>query len=63
MKIGDIVSLISGGPRMTVQNIKRAAFGRQSAHCVWFEKNKLARAVFDVSVLMKSIPEGNGQDF
>jgi len=48
---------------MTVQNIKRAAFGRQSAHCVWFEKNKLARAVFDVSVLMKSIPEGNGQDF
>jgi uncharacterized protein YodC (DUF2158 family) len=59
MKIGDIVSLASGGPNMTVQSVSKAPFGRQPVHCVWFEKNKLARDVFDLGVLRKAPFEGD----
>jgi len=61
MKIGDIVSLVSGGPKMTVQSVRKA-IGKQPVHCIWFEKNKLAQAAFDAGVLKKAVPEGNFKD-
>lgn len=54
LKVGDVVRLKSGGPRMTVDN-----FGEQSidqtqrglVHCQWFEGKKLMRSAFAASAL------------
>jgi uncharacterized protein YodC (DUF2158 family) len=61
MKIGDIVSLVSGGPKMTIQSVRKAPFGKQLITCVWFEKNKLAQAVFDIGALRKAAPEATSK--
>lgn len=62
-KIGDIVQLKSGGPRMTIVEIdswKRRAFimGRPSpeyekdeAKCFWFEGNKKFEDIFSLKSL------------
>lgn len=34
--IGDVVSLKSGGPRMTVESISEEEDGTTTAHCSWF---------------------------
>ncbi|KJK14909.1 YodC family protein [Pseudomonas sp. 2(2015)] len=55
---GDVVTLKSGGPKMTVENTGNYAGGfgigpENGAKCVWFEGNKAAEKVFDVAVLKK----------
>jgi len=51
-KVGDIVSIKSGGPSMTVEKIGKIDFyGREiGVHCCWFVDNKLQRDVFRFDV-------------
>jgi len=52
-KIGDVVQLKSGGPRMAVSAIGENG----SAHCEWFDKAKLLSANFAIEILE---PAGDG---
>lgn len=36
--IGDVVSLKSGGPRMTVESVSEEEDGAATAHCSWFAR-------------------------
>ena len=38
-KIGDTVTLKSGGPRMTVKDPSRDINGKPHVECRWFDKN------------------------
>jgi uncharacterized protein YodC (DUF2158 family) len=51
MILGDVVVLRSGGPEMTVNRIRKAAFGRQLISCIWFVGGKKGEALFDLEVL------------
>lgn len=56
---GDVVELKSGGPRMTVEQVSKAAMtGEDLVWCVWFEKigNRQVRqeATFRPVVLQKA---------
>ena len=42
IRIGDVVRLKSGGPRMTVEEIEED----EIVTCTWFEKNELIRGTF-----------------
>jgi uncharacterized protein YodC (DUF2158 family) len=56
-KIGDVVELKSGGPKMTIDNIGdyslMGSAGHDQAHCVWFEKTKRITGTFEFAVLKK----------
>jgi len=62
MKIGEIVSLTAGGPQMSVETILPARLGRQPVRCIWFDRDKLAKGVFDVKVLNKVVSDGKATD-
>lgn len=56
-KIGDIVTLKSGGPRMTISNDK-TGIGNQGSkfwngryYCQWFENDKIQTGIFIQEVL------------
>jgi len=49
-KIGDLVELKSGGPKMTVSRLDDAGAGIE---CVWFESSKHNTAIFLESTLKK----------
>jgi uncharacterized protein YodC (DUF2158 family) len=55
-KIGDVVQLKSGGPKMTIENIGNYAFSgtKIMANCVWFEGTKQKEGVFALETLMKA---------
>jgi uncharacterized protein YodC (DUF2158 family) len=40
-KVGDIVQLKSGGPKMTVVDVERAPRGQLQVRCTWFTKQDL----------------------
>jgi uncharacterized protein YodC (DUF2158 family) len=52
---GDVVTLKSGGPRMTVQSIGEPRPGLPAnakwVHCIWFEDNVINEYNFDDCVL------------
>jgi uncharacterized protein YodC (DUF2158 family) len=50
-RVGDVVTLRSGGTRMTIEHID----GDQVA-CTWFEGKKLERATFVAGALVKYVP-------
>jgi uncharacterized protein YodC (DUF2158 family) len=52
-KVGDIVQLKSGGPKMTVDEI-RVPFNQSEPdiHCVWFAGSKRERAAFSPDTLV-----------
>ncbi len=50
-KIGDVVQLKSGGPRMTVEVIDEGL-----VDCVWFEKNQAHRNAFNHALLTNPGP-------
>jgi uncharacterized protein YodC (DUF2158 family) len=60
MKIGDIVTLPSGGPKMTIQSLRRGV-GKQSAHCIWFDRDRMAQGFFDVAALKMAITEDSAK--
>jgi uncharacterized protein YodC (DUF2158 family) len=52
LKEGDVVSLNSGGPTMTIEGI--GVYGmvsKERALCVWFEGTKRNEALFELSSL------------
>lgn len=55
LKVGDVVRLKSGGPKMTIDQIDVFMSGskRQQARCVWFDGAKQTTHVFELEVLEK----------
>jgi uncharacterized protein YodC (DUF2158 family) len=51
MKIGDLVTLLSGSPLMTIRKVRTAPLGTQQICCTWFANGKLARDVFEAGEL------------
>jgi uncharacterized protein YodC (DUF2158 family) len=53
IKVGDVVQLKSGGPKMTVSQTGNTAFGDTVVHawCDWFEGNKKMDGVFPLTSL------------
>jgi len=49
-KIGDVVVLKSGGPRMTVEKVDGT-----TVHCKWFEKDKQKQGTFDAAMLASGV--------
>jgi uncharacterized protein YodC (DUF2158 family) len=49
-KVGDVVELKSGGPRMTVQSVEEDGTTR----CLWFVANELKSGSFPQGVLDES---------
>jgi uncharacterized protein YodC (DUF2158 family) len=62
MKIGEIVSLTAGGPQMSVETILPSRLGRQPVRCIWFDRGRLARGVFDTKVLEKVTSVSRSRD-
>jgi uncharacterized protein YodC (DUF2158 family) len=54
IKKGDTVKLKSGGPTMTVNDIKDAKDGKY-ASCVWFDGSTSKRENFDLVTLEKYV--------
>ena len=52
-KVGDVVQLKSGGPKMTIDTIGKFGMGstRDKAKCVWFEGTKRMEALFELPTL------------
>jgi uncharacterized protein YodC (DUF2158 family) len=54
-KVGDVVRLKSGGPRMTIEELgdysTMGVAGHDQAKCVWFEGTKHLRGVFEFASL------------
>lgn len=57
LKVGDVVILKSGGPRMTIQEIANYGFGTtddgtKQAKCTWFDKDhKKFEDLFELETL------------
>jgi uncharacterized protein YodC (DUF2158 family) len=47
LKLGDVVQLKSGGPRMTVDSVD----GDRFVHCAWFEGRTKKTDVFEIFTL------------
>jgi uncharacterized protein YodC (DUF2158 family) len=54
LKAGDIVQVISGGPRMTVTQVGEDSLGTTTAWCVWFEGTKKMEGTFPMTALKHS---------
>lgn len=52
---GDIVQLKSGGPEMTVNEIRDTVDGK-AAECIWQDGTKTQREVFGLHLLKKAEP-------
>jgi len=54
---GDIVTLKSGGPKMTLskfgKNLMHGTENRDEVHCSWFEGTELKKAKFEATSLEK----------
>lgn len=54
-KVGDVVVMRSGGPKMTVADVgDYSTYGlgpQNGVKCQWFEKTKMQEQVFDAGVL------------
>jgi uncharacterized protein YodC (DUF2158 family) len=55
-KVGDIVQLKSGGPKMTVEEVD-ARLGAKTVECAWFAGAKRERSYFNPDVLMMAPSE------
>lgn len=55
LKIGDVVQLKSGGPKMTIVDYTYDMGHRDDDkwHCTWFESNKVQEADFHKDALKK----------
>ena len=50
-KAGDVVTLKSGGPNMTVQNADEDPIGRLCVTCVWFDGKAMKQHDFSPDAL------------
>jgi uncharacterized protein YodC (DUF2158 family) len=51
IRVGEIVKLKSGGPKMTVESSFNDAHGKRCVRCVWFDKDKLMRDAFQIDAV------------
>jgi len=51
IKLGDVVQLKSGSPRMTVSAVYRTPDGVPSAYCEWFDGEKTQQKSFPITSL------------
>jgi uncharacterized protein YodC (DUF2158 family) len=51
IKLGDVVQVKSGGPRMTVSAVYRNPDGVPSAYCDWFDGKKTQKNSFPIASL------------
>lgn len=52
LKIGDVVRLKSGGPKMTITEIGKYGYSdHEQVKCVWFDSNKKTEDLFEKEVL------------
>ena len=56
-KLGDIVQLRSGGPKMTVRNVSDESDRHHFIYCDWFAGSKSQRAQFPPASLIKIAEE------
>lgn len=60
MKVGDVVKLKSGGPKMTIDRDRGmmlgCGLGCRELTCVWFDDNKLIHGYFS-EVSLKKVEE------
>jgi len=65
INIGDVVTLKSGGPKMTVKKYvwdpKKGDYDKNQVNCSWFENEKVVEHSFQISQLTK--PKGGGAKF
>jgi uncharacterized protein YodC (DUF2158 family) len=54
-KVGDIVQLKSGGPKMTVESTE--SYGDKSIECAWFAGAKREHSVFHPDILIMAPAE------
>jgi uncharacterized protein YodC (DUF2158 family) len=54
-KVGDVVQLKSGGPKMTIDTISNFGLGstHDQAKCVWFDGTKRMEDLFELPTLSK----------
>lgn len=52
LKIGDVVQIKSGGPKMTIEDIGEYN-SEQKAYCTWFDGNKKNSDLFKPEALRK----------
>ncbi len=53
LKVGDVVSLKSGGPKMTIDLIDTFGDSHKKARCMWFERGKREVDVFELATLVR----------
>ena len=56
-KVGDVVRLKSGGPKMTVKEVTTASVSGTeivNVRCIWFHDNKVGVEVFQQDVLKEA---------
>ena len=56
-KVGDVVSLKSGSPDMTIEQYPCYDMGQiytDRARCIWFENTKIYKDIFPIATLEKS---------
>ena len=57
-KVGDVVKLKSGGPKMTITNISP----KNEVSCSWFDGNEKKNERFPLNTLSKNIEETSKED-
>ncbi len=54
LKVGDVVQLKSGGPKMTIEQIANFSRTYLEAKCVWFAGSKRESGLFQLEMLEKA---------
>lgn len=57
VNVGDVVTLKSGGPKMTVEQIgpfSMSSSGRNKAKCTWFDGTQKMNALFELVTIQKA---------
>lgn len=59
LKIGSVVRLVSGGPNMTVDDVR--SYEGEKILCVWFQAGKRYESVFKPATLTEAARDANLQ--
>lgn len=52
LKVGDVVRLKSGGPKMTITEFGKYHYSdHEQAKCIWFDNNKRTEGLFEKDTL------------
>jgi uncharacterized protein YodC (DUF2158 family) len=57
LRVGDMVYLKSGGPRMTIEAIGPEEGGTSEVHCMWFDDKKQVKTELFVAATLEKVDE------